>query len=72
MAKALIGMKAKPSIFEYAPLPATAVEEKVLMLVCTTRFAMAMTEFWTPEGRPYFMISLRMGGQNDIFLSCTL
>ena len=50
--KLVIGRKAKPSILLYAPLPATAEDEKVFMFVCTIVFAKPMTEFCIPEGRP--------------------
>jgi len=50
--KQVIGRKPNPSTLEYAPHPATASLPKLLILDCTTTFAMAITEFWMPAGRP--------------------
>ena len=58
--KLVMGRNAKPSILEYAPQPAMAMEPKALMLDCTTTLAKAMMELDTPEGRPYWMIILRI------------
>ena len=56
MEKQVMGKNPKPSIFEYAPQPATAIFPKLLMLDCTTTFAMEITEFWIPVGRPLLVI----------------
>ena len=59
-AKALMGMKAKPSSFTKAPLPAMAAAPNTLTLDWTMTLAKAITEFCTPEGTPMRSISFRM------------
>ena len=59
--KQVTGKKAKPSTLLYAAQPAMAWEPKALMLACTMTFASEMTEFCTPEGRPWATTALRVG-----------
>ena len=69
--KQVTGRNTNPSILEYEPQPAIAIFPNALIFDCTNTFARAITEFWKPEGTPFWMIWLKLGPSKRILPTCS-